>query len=63
MHFAERIPTQGGSIRVIIRRNRVANNGKIYTNESQKMLEKYQHIKTGKLIERIIFKINKNFQN
>ena len=64
MHFAERIPTQGGSIRVIAKKKSSSQQWKkIYTNEKSKNVGKIStYKKTGKLIERIIFKINKNFQ-
>ena len=64
MHFAERIPTQGGSIRVIAKKKSNSQQWKkIYRNEKSKNVGKIStYKKAGKLIERIIFKINKNFQ-
>lgn len=64
IHFAERIPTQGGSIRVVAKKKSNSLQWKkIYRNEKSKNVEKIStYKKTGKLIERIIFKINKNFQ-
>lgn len=63
IHFAEKIPTQGGSIRVIAKKKSNSNQWKkIYKDEKMKNVNNVNtYKKTGKLIKKIISKINNDF--
>tara|TARA_A100001011_G_C14314645_1_gene847331 strand:+ start:3552 stop:4754 length:1203 start_codon:yes stop_codon:yes gene_type:complete len=64
IHVAERIPTQGGSIRLIAKKKTKSSQWRrIYRDERLKKVDKIStYKKTGKLIEKIIFNINKDFK-
>ncbi len=64
IHLAEKIPTQGGSIRVIAKKKSNSLQWKkIYRDEKLKKVHKTStYKKTGKLIKKIISNINKDFK-
>ena len=64
IHLAEKIPTQGGSIRVIAKKKSNSLQWKkIYRDEKLKKVHKIStYKKTGKLIKKIISNINKDFK-